>query len=89
MSQHVAANVVRPDYRQPAPQMVPSRLSAAGERRHDILGLSMWEGGAPRLPQDAMNADRRHRAVFQPSPPARRRLGNSTETFRSLQEQEI
>lgn len=59
MSQHVAANVVLPDYHQPAPQIVTSRLSAAGERRCDILGLSMWEDGAPCSPPDAMLADRR------------------------------
>lgn len=59
MSQHVAANVVLPDYHQPAPQIVLSCLSAAGERRRDILGLSMWEDGAPCSPRDAMLADRR------------------------------
>lgn len=59
MSQHVAANVVLPDYHQPAPQTLPPCFSAAAERRRDILGLSMWEDGAPCSPQDATLAGRR------------------------------
>lgn len=47
MSQHVVANVVLPDYRQPAPQIVSSRLSAAAERRRDILGLSCGRMALP------------------------------------------
>lgn len=43
----------------PAPPIVSSRLSAAAERRRDILGLSCGRAALPALPRDVMLADRR------------------------------
>lgn len=47
MSQHVVAKAVLPDHHQPAPQIVSSCLSAAGERQSDILGLTCGRTALP------------------------------------------
>lgn len=69
MSQHVVASVVLPDYRQAAPQIVSSRLSVAGQRRRDILGLSCGRTALPacRRTWCSLTGLCRHWAVVQPS----------------------
>ena len=59
MSQHVVANVVLPDYRQPGSSDHPLHVSLQqAERRRDILGLSCGRVVLPRSVQDVMLADR-------------------------------
>lgn len=67
MSQRVVAEAVGPDYRQPAPQIVSSRLSVADERRRDVLGLSCGRAVPLVRPQEAMLAGRRLPTLSQRS----------------------